>query len=188
MTKTVRWTGSGRVLALVAFWMAMTMEACREPAVVKCEPSALVDSAGESGEKARVDFQWLAIRVGLDSAIRTSAGIEAHRAATSTLDRAIGRYRDSMVLEGTGVVSKSRCIDWAATWKAGRFDHAAMATALLRTLGKDSVGAIEWGGVSDSNAAPLRLRTIFTLPGRDGGAIDSAILSIEPGMVSIAPR
>ncbi|MEN9308407.1 MAG: hypothetical protein RL173_2339 [Fibrobacterota bacterium] len=161
---------------------------CSKPAPVECERIALVDTAGEFGESSRIEFQWLAIKVGLDSALRTSEGIATHRASEGALDAGISRYRDSMELEGTGVVSKSGCIDWAGSWKAGRFDRAAMVTAFLRELGKDSVTAVEWSEVSDSTSVEVRLRTIYSLPGANGGGIDSLVLRLEPSMVSVAPR
>ncbi|MEK7393163.1 MAG: hypothetical protein AAB214_11425, partial [Fibrobacterota bacterium] len=145
-------------------------------------------TTGEFGEKARIDFQWLAIKVGLDSALRTSEGIAAHRASEGALDAGISRYRDSMELEGTGVVSKSGCIDWAGSWKAGRFDRAAMVTAFLRELGKDSVTTVEWNDVSDSASVDVRLRAIYSLPGANGGEIDSVVLRLEASMVSVVPR
>jgi len=184
MTEFVR-SFAGR-FALAALVVSGTFS-CSKPAKVECSPVALVDTAGERLEKVRVEFQWMAIKVGLDSALRTSAGIEAHRASEGALDAAIARYRDSLKPEGNGVVSKSGCIDWAATWSVGRFDRAAMATAMLRGLGKDSVSAVEWTADSAANS-DLRLHVVYSVRGADGGGIDSAILRLEPTMVSIAPK
>lgn len=146
----------------------------------------MTDSVGALAEKSRVEFQWLAIRVGMDSALRTADGIAAHRAMAGSLDSSIARYGDSMRLEGTGIVSVSGCLDWKATWENGAVDRAAFLTVLLRRLVRDSVGVVEWT-VVDAPSSETRLSAIYTLPGSDGGSIDSATLRIEPSMVSIRP-
>lgn len=160
---------------------------CSRPSRVECVPTALVDSVGERSERIRVEFQWLAIRFGMDSALRTPEGIQAHRSASLGQDSSIARYRDSMRTEGTGVVSKSGCLDWKATWEAGRLDRSALITSFLRALVRDSASVVEWT-VSDTLPTEVRLHAIYALAGADGGSVDSAVLRVEPKMVSVAPR
>lgn len=178
--RSVGWSG----LAAVA--MAV-FASCSREARVDCVPAALVDSAGERSERDRVEFQWAAIRLGMDSVLRTAAGVQAHRSAEGGLDSSIARYRDSMRNEGAGLVSKSGCLDWKATWDSGRLDRSALVTSFLRALVRDSSNVVEWT-VSDAVPGELRLQTIYALPGPDGGSVDSAVLLLEPEMVSVAAK
>jgi len=171
--------------ALIA--VAVLGASCSRETRVDCVPVAMVDSVGERSEQIRVEFQWLAVRFGMDSALRTPEGIQAHRSAALGLDSSIARYRDSMRTEGTGVVSKSGCLDWKATWEVGRLDRSALVTSFLRALVRDSSSVMEWTA-SDAIPGELRLHAIYAVPGPDGGSVDSAVLRLEPKMVSVAPR
>ncbi len=187
---------SGRILrggsrtgsfGLAMIGLPVVFASCSRESRVDCVPVALVDSVGERSERIRVEFQWLAIRFGMDSALRTPDGIQAHRSAALGLDSSIARYRDSMRTEGTGLVSKSGCLDWKATWEVGRLDKSALVTSFLRTLVRDSASVVEWA-VSDEIPTETRLHAIYAVPGPDGGSVDSAVLRVEPKMVSVAPR
>lgn len=170
--------------ALIA--VAMFSASCSRETRVDCVPVAMVDSVGERSERTRIEFQWVVIRFGIDSALRTAQGIQAHRSAAGGLDSSIARYRDSMKMEGTGLVSKSGCLDWKATWEVGHLDKSALVTSFLRTLVRDSASVVEWT-VSDAIPTETRLHAIYTVAGPDGGSVDSAVLRVEPKMVSVAP-
>lgn len=186
---------SGRILRVgqSAGWFGLAAVAvavfasCSRETRVDCVPVALVDSVGERSERDRVEFQWSVVRLGMDSVLRTAAGVRAHRAAEGGLDSTIARYRDSMRKEGTGVVSNSGCLDWKATWEVGRIDRSALVTSLLRLLVKDSSSVVEWN-VSDAVPGELRLHAIYAIPGPNGGSVDSAVLRVEPAMVSVAAK
>lgn len=177
---------SSRQAAAIASLVALAMfgASCRE-ATPPCAKEALLDTAGESAERARIDRQWLAIQGKLDSSSSTPAGIQAERSMQGSLDSSIARYRDSIRLDGRSIVSRSGCLDWRATWTGGRIDRAALATTWLRALVADDVGVVEWS-VADTASAPLRLRVDFTKPGGDGGTLDAAVLAISPERVELA--
>lgn len=172
---------------LAAIGLGAVFAACSREPRVDCVPTAMVDSVGERSERDRIEFQWAAIRLGMDSVLRTAAGVQAHRSAEGGLDSSIARYRDSMRKEGTGLVSRSGCLDWKATWDSGRVDRSALVTSFLRALVRDSSSVVEWDA-SDAIPGELRLKAIYAVPGPDGGSVDSAVLRLEPAMVSVAAR
>ena len=151
---------------------------------LSCTKEPLVDTLGASAEQARIDLQWLAIQGRLDSARSTAGGIRTQRLANGSLDSAISRYRDSIKIDGASVVSRSGCLDWRATWEAGRIDRPALATTWLRALVADSVGVVEWS-LSDTTAAAWHLHVLFTRKGRDGGTLDSTVLALSPDRVQV---
>ena len=157
---------------------------CSKPQQAQCVPAALLDSLGESAEKSRIEFQWLGIQGKLDSALRTGEGIKAHRLAQGSLDSSLSRYRDSLTVDKPRLLSRSGCIDWRATWLSGRFDRAALASAMVRALVADSANVVEWS-LTDSAAPAPRLHAIFARPGADGGTLDSVVLGLEPGQVTV---
>lgn len=179
-------SGFGRTSWWLAslFALALLACSCSNNTRTECVAAAMVDTAGEVSESARLDFQWLAIRVGLDSALRTGDGIKAHRASRIRLDSAIDRYRDSTRLDGKRLLSRSGCIDWRATWLEGRFDRLALATAMVGLLVSGGPNVAEWT-LTDSAAPTVKLHAVIALPGTDGGTIDSVVLAISPSEVAI---
>lgn len=140
-----------------------------------CVPAALVDTAGEAGEAARIRLQWLSIQGKLDSAQATPEGMHDLRSLQGRFDSAVARYTDSLRLDGGIVTSRSGCIDWRATWDEGRIDRAALATAWLRRFLPDAGGVVEWNPLDSSTGA---LTLWFTRPGQDGGTLDSVGLRL----------
>lgn len=184
----ILWAGAGAGwFGLVAIGFGAVFASCSREPRVDCVPTAMVDSVGERSERDRIEFQWAAIRLGMDSVLRTASGVQAHRSAEGGLDSSIARYLDSMRKEGTGLVSRSGCLDWKATWDSGRVDRSALVTSFLRALVRDSSSVVEWT-VSDATPGELRLQTIYAVPGPDGGSVDSAVLRLESAMVSVAAR
>jgi hypothetical protein len=177
---SVAWRGSA--LAFLAGF-ALVGGACRATSQA-CSKEPLVDTLGASAEQARIDLQWLAIQGRLDSARSTADGIRTQRRASGSLDSSIARYRDSIRVDGSSVVSRSGCLDWRATWQAGRIDRPALATTWLRALVADSVGVVEWS-MSDTTGVAWRLHVLYTRPGRDGGTLDSIVLALAPDRVQV---
>lgn len=172
-----------RAAAALAAGFALVGASCRT-ATEACEGKPLVDNLGRAAEEARVDLQWMAIQGRLDSLRATPEGIRMERLARGGLDSAIGRYRDSLRLEGGAAVSRSGCLDWKATWEGGALDRTALATTWVRALVADGAGVVEWS-VPDTGSGAIRLHVVFTRAGGDGGTLDSAVFAIDSARVAL---
>jgi hypothetical protein len=167
-----------KILSVLCCLSSVALVSCRLERKSSCsnhEP--LVDTAGAAAEKVRVELQWEAIPRPGEIAVRDKDAVSDRRAAEMEMEHAVARYRDSMKVAGGTLSSPGGCVDWRATVVDGVLDRQALATALLRSLVDPTATAMEWT-VLDSASDPARMRAIYSVPGKDGGSIDSASLDV----------
>jgi hypothetical protein len=145
-------------------------------------PVPLVDSAGAASEKARVELQWSAVRDAGNGQVPDENRLSRRRLAEIDMERSVLRYRDSMRIRAGTLASPGGCVDWRASVADGALDRQALATALVRTLVDSAATVMEWS-LLDSASDSARMRAVYSVAGKDGGAIDSASLEVGRGEV-----
>jgi hypothetical protein len=167
-----------KIQSILCCMSLVALVSCRQERKTSCpNPAPLVDSAGAASEKIRVGLQWAAIQHPAEPRILDKDGISDRRAAEIQMERTVARYRDSMRVVDGALSSPAGCVDWRASLVDGVLDRQALATALVRSLVNPAATVMEWT-VLDTAFDPARLRTVYSVSGKDGGAVDSASLDL----------
>lgn len=172
-----------RYSILPALWTIVFLEGCQPGSECPGAIHSWTDTLGQHREERRLELQWLGVSGSRDSLLNTATGRDRIQEAGSSLRADASAYRDSLVAKNGMVLPASVCIDLRGSLEEGRLDRGAFLTALLGRLVDSTAEAVEWTRI-DSLSEATSYSVLYSVPGPDGGRLDSTRLRIAKGSVS----